>query len=123
MKHAGFAEKLIKKRKESLNMIRLLVRFMKFVNGYFTSSTCTFEWPKNATGWVVEEVIKAFKVMGLQYSTCFQGCSLGLTNTKGDRLHKSWRVKSTSESYINFMAQFTCSKDHKHAVVQGSETV
>ena len=51
-----YERKLDQDRKKSLTMVKWLVRFMKVVRLHFLSSSCTFEWPKGASGWVVSQV-------------------------------------------------------------------
>ena len=99
-------------------MIRWLVRFMVVVRKHFCSSSCTFEWPKHASGWVVPQVKTALKELGLDFSVCVDGCSLNVVNSKGESLRKQWRFDSTSESLVTHMAKFVCDGSHSRAIVK-----
>ena len=116
-----YLDKLSVKRKKSLELVANFVELAAEVREY--GGHVSFEWPKNATGWMREEVISMILQFEM-YEATFDGCRFGLTDKENNPIKKPWRVVTTSAALAQELNAHKCMHPpgFKHSLAEGSKT-
>ena len=77
------------------------------------------EWPAGCVCWKRKDVVRFIEFHGL-VTVKFNGCSVGLTNARGELLSKPWRIVTNCRQVVKAFQDLKCTRDHNHAVTSGS---
>ena len=116
-----FKEALRKKRQRSRRILRNFMNVAEHVLAQ--GGHIGFEWPKNASGWALPELVQFIKRNGL-YTAVTDGCAHGLKDKHGIPHLKPWRIVTSKwEVAENLGAKRCCHpKGFKHSKIEGSKT-
>ena len=116
-----YLHKLHKRREESLALVANFIDLAREVRKH--GGHVSFEWPKNATGWMRSELISMIAEFDM-YEATFDGCRFNLTDPNGEPIKKPWRVVSTCPVLSEELNKYKCShgSSFKHSLAEGSKT-
>ena len=116
-----FADRLAERRKESRRLVKRFCRLARAIAR--KGGRVTFEWPRHCVGWALQELQKLIRDLNMMIVD-FDGCQVGLTDSKGDLHLKRWRLITTCSRTARIFSTLRCNHpaDFQHAPISGSRT-
>jgi hypothetical protein len=118
-----FGEKYrAKLREQQIHSKHLLRHFITIAEvALQQGSEISFEWPDSSLGWLMPELVQFQNKWNL-HSATVHSCACGLTNSKGQPMHKRWRIITSCERLAVALNMIRCDGTHRHVRAAGKET-
>jgi len=113
-----YAKDLHNRRKISIAMLKSFIELAELVMA--SGGDVSFEWPNSSRGWTIPELL-SFIVKHDLWTCHVDGCSLGMTNDKGEPILKRWRFVTSNPRLHAALKTYSCShpKGFRHGEIEG----
>ena len=101
----SFKKRLAKARRDSISMLESFLATAALA--LECGGDVSFEWPHSCLGWKIPILLDFIKRHNL-YTATADGCSLGMTNNKGEPILKRWRFVTSNRRLYEALSQFKC---------------
>jgi hypothetical protein len=113
---SDYADKLRRKRRESMRLLRNFFRVAKKVLEH--QGHVHFEWPAYNSGWQLEE-LQQFLAAHNMGSVIIHGCMLDVQDPHGKPMKKPWRIASTHSGLLHTLSRYVCDGAREHTPCMG----
>ena len=112
---------LRRKRQESRRIVKHIVMIFKVI--LMQGGQFYFEWPRNCSGWWIQELVEFREWCTQQnihtYKTYIDGCAYNMRNMKNEIIKKEWTILTNDADFYQG-ASNRCQGGHDHAQILGS---
>ena len=114
-------------RRKERAMLNRGVDFLIFMVDNYPGIEIYWEWPRDCEGWhqhVLQRLQRELLRRGLLWEPVrIDGCRYGLRDRNNENLVlKRWIIRTTNPKFVNHFHNKTCTGDHVHTPLAGSET-